>query len=79
MVDLAVPANVDTRVAGLSYVNYVNIDQLRELADRNLNFRRQEISIAKTIVDEAVEHFKTVYMERQVELALSSLPEEVKK
>ena len=79
LVDLAVPANVDARVGSLPNVNYINIDQLRELADRNLNFRRQEISIAKTIVDEAVEQFKTVYMERQVELALSALPEEVKK
>jgi glutamyl-tRNA reductase len=79
LVDLAVPANIDARVGSLPNVNYINIDQLRELADRNLNFRRQEISIAKTIVDEAVEQFKTVYMERQVELALSALPEEVKK
>ena len=79
LVDLAVPANVDAGVMSLPNVNYVNIDQLRELADRNLNFRRQEISIAKTIVDEAVEQFKTLYMERQVELALSALPEEVKK
>jgi glutamyl-tRNA reductase len=79
LVDLAVPANVDARVGSLPNVNYINIDQLRELADRNLNFRRQEISIAKTIVDEAVEQFKTLYMERQVELALSALPEEVKK
>lgn len=79
LVDLAVPANVAPEVADMPQVNYVNIDQLRALADRNLNFRRQEISIAKTIVDEAVEQFKTVYMERQVELALSALPEEVKK
>ena len=79
MVDLSVPANIAVSVANHDSVEYVNIDQLRQLADRNLNFRRQEISIAKTIVDEAVEQFQNLYMERQVELALADLPDEIKK
>lgn len=79
LVDLSVPANIAPAVAEHASVAYVNIDQLRQLADRNLNFRRQEISIAKTIVDEAVEQFQTLYMERQVELALAELPDEIKK
>lgn len=79
MVDLSVPANIAPAVANHVSVEYVNIDQLRQLANRNLNFRRQEISIAKTIVDEAVEQFQNLYMERQVELALADLPDEIKK
>ncbi len=79
LIDLSVPNNIATEVAVQPDVTYTAIDELRALADRNLNFRRQEISIAKTIVDEAVEQFQTLYMERQVELALADLPEEIKK
>ncbi|MBK8701134.1 MAG: glutamyl-tRNA reductase [Saprospiraceae bacterium] len=79
LIDLAVPANVDKEVALMDEVEYVNIDQLKALADKNLNFRRQEISIAKTIVEEALEEFKTAYTQRQIELALSDLPEEIRK
>lgn len=79
MVDLSVPANISEDLRTLADTEYINIDQLRELAAKNLNFRKQEVSIAKSLVDEAVEQFKTVYMERQVELALSELPEEVRK
>lgn len=79
LIDLSVPNNIATEVAKQPDVTYTAIDELRALADRNLNFRRQEISIAKTIVDEAVEQFQTLYMERQVELALADLPEEIKK
>jgi glutamyl-tRNA reductase len=79
VVDLSVPANVDVTIADNHDVHMINIDQLKSLAEKNLKFRKQEISIAKTIVEEAMETFRKLHAQRQIELALADLPGEISK
>ena len=79
LVDLSVPSNIDPFIAKDFNAQYINIEELRVLAEKNLNFRRQEIVIAKSIIEEALEEFKKVYGQRQIELAMSDLPVEIRK
>jgi glutamyl-tRNA reductase len=77
-VDLAVPCNVDPSIINdLNNVKIIAIDQLKTLAADNLKFRKKEISLAKTIIEDAVLEFKNIFGQRQIEKAFSLLPSEV--
>jgi glutamyl-tRNA reductase len=79
LIDLSVPANIDKKITEDYDALYISIDDLKTLADKNLHFRKQEISIAKVIIEEAVIDFEKLYAKRQIELALADLPIEIKK
>lgn len=78
LIDLSVPANIDPAIAEEYDVMLITIDHLKALADKNLNFRRQEISIAKVIIEDALKNYEKVYAQRQIEIALSDLPIQVR-
>ena len=50
LIDIAVPRDVDPRVAKLPGVRLHNIDDLRRVAEANLNGRRKEAARAEVIV-----------------------------
>ncbi|MFM2392497.1 MAG: glutamyl-tRNA reductase, partial [Bacteroidota bacterium] len=78
LVDLAVPPNIDrTHVHLYQNLRIIGIEELKALADKNLKFRKQEVSLAKTIIEEEVDHFHKRYLQRQIEIALNSLPQEI--
>jgi glutamyl-tRNA reductase len=77
IIDLSVPANVASDVINNENVKYISIDNLKELAEKNLSFRKREIVLAKTIIQESLEEFETLYAQRQIELALKDLPAEI--
>jgi len=77
VVDLSVPNNVD-RSIGKSYpVDLVDIEILRELAKENLQYRQEEVKVAKTILQAHVNQFSTIYQQRQIEKSLKHLPQEI--
>ena len=78
VVDLSVPQNVDQRVIEDQSTNYIYIDQLKSLAEKNLDFRKQEVAIAKEIVKKETQAFVKLYQERQIELALQHIPDEIR-
>lgn len=78
IVDLSVPRNVAEEVVEQYKVHYIDIEQLRLLAEENLNYRKQEIKIARQIIDTKLHDFYTVFQNRQIEKALSAVPHEVK-
>jgi len=78
IVDLSVPRNVDEEVVKNFNVNYISIDHLKELSAKNLDFRKQEISIAKVIIKKHLPIFKSLFSQRLLELALSDFPREIK-
>ena len=47
--DLSVPANIAVSVANHDSVEYVNIDQLRQLADRNLISEGRKFQLPKPL------------------------------
>jgi glutamate-1-semialdehyde 2,1-aminomutase len=54
IVDLAVPRNVDPRVAAVHGVQLFNIDDLRKVAEANLETRRAELPAAQRIIADEV-------------------------
>lgn len=78
MLDLAVPGDIDPAILEHYSVNFFDINALRDEARKNMEFRQQEVVRAKEILETFQEDFEQVYRQRQLELALHEIPEEVK-
>jgi len=80
IIDLAIPGDVADEVLEKSkaYLKYINIEQLKVVADRNLKERSGEIEKCEAIVDTKLMEFHDLYRQREVELAMRHIPEKVK-
>lgn len=78
VIDLSVPHNVDESVQSGFDMDYVNIEQLRTLAEKNLEHRKNEIGSAKKIIKGRLFEFQKVYQQRQIEKAFHKIPQEMK-
>jgi glutamyl-tRNA reductase len=78
VIDLAVPADFDPEIAENSNINLVAINNLKDIAESNLKQRKGELVQCQGIIDNALQEFKKVFKERQVELAMSEVPDKVK-
>jgi glutamyl-tRNA reductase len=78
VVDLSVPRNVDPNIAAIKGVRYVYIDELKMLAERNLQRRRQEVSLAKSIIAAGLSTYQKTYNQRQLERSLETFPSDLK-
>ena len=78
VIDLSVPHNVDESVQTGFDMHYINIEQLRSLAEQNLEHRKNEIGSAKKIIKSRLFEFQKVYQQRQIEKAFHKIPEEMK-
>ena len=79
VVDLAVPHNVAAEVVESYEPNYIQIDDLRQLASDNLAFRAGEVREARKLIGEQLVAFRESVQQRRVELALSHVPEQIRK
>ncbi len=77
IIDLSVPRNVEREVVSAYDVNYVDVEQLRELAQKNLELRKGEIIHARKILRDKRSQFTTIYQQRQIEKAMKSVPSAV--
>lgn len=78
VVDLGIPTDVaETTVAEFPF-QYVGIEQLRELAEKNMGFRREEIKRAHGVLHRHLKEFEAGYRQRLLERAMSHLPQEIK-
>ena len=57
VIDIAVPRDVEAAVNQLDNVYLYNLDDLQEMADKNIEARRTEMDRCLAIVDEGVEQF----------------------
>ena len=78
VVDLAVPSDIDPRVAADDQVEFINIDELKPIAEQNLAERRQELVHAERIIREQVLSFRDLLRTRQVELAMKDVPGKIR-
>jgi glutamyl-tRNA reductase len=78
IIDLALPADVDKEVLAANTIHYIDINSLKEQADKNLQSRHNEISKCKAIITSQLNGFETLYNERRVELAFGEIPKQVK-
>ena len=80
IIDLAIPGDVADEVLekSKSYLKYVNIEQLKVIADRNLAERSTEIVKCEEIVEAKLIEFHELYRQREVEVAMRHIPQKVK-
>lgn len=78
IIDLAIPPNTTPEVVAQFKVEYIEIEGLRNLAKENMAFREKEVTKAKVLLDTELEAFPAYYQQRQLELAMSRIPNEIK-
>lgn len=78
IIDLAIPHNTHADVVEQFHVEYIEIEGLRTLAKENMAFREQEVQKAKVMLQEKLEAFPAHYQQRQLEVAMSRVPNEIK-
>ena len=77
IIDLSVPRNVDEEVIASNELHYIDIEQLRKLAEKNLNYRKKEVIEGKKILNKKLKEFEVVFQQRQIEKAMKDIPREV--
>lgn len=78
VIDLAIPNNVDKTMLPAFDLEYVEVEDIRELANKNLAFRAAEVDKAQEIIETYVEEFPKLYQQRQIEVAMRKVPAEIK-
>ena len=78
IIDLAIPHNVHTEVPEQFDVQYIEIEGLRNLAKENMAFREKEVGRAKELLADLLVEFPLIYKQRQVEIAMQTVPTEIK-
>ncbi len=72
LIDLGVPRNVAPEVEKIGCVYLYNLDDLKEIIEKNLHHRQQEAEKAKTIIQDRVHDFSRWYRrQRAIPLILS--------
>ncbi len=80
LIDLALPGDfaqeifIDPPVK----TDYINIDELRATAEKNLAARSTEIHRCEEIIENSMHAFHELYHTRQIELAMRQIPDSVK-
>ena len=59
-------------------IDYVDVENLRNLAKENIAFREKEVVIVKSMNAKTLESFHTIYRQRQIERAMQQVPQEIK-
>ncbi len=78
VIDLAIPNNVDKSILPDFDINYVEIEDLKQMAEQNLRFRSKEVVKAQEIISSSIEEFNGRYKERQLERAFCEMPVQIK-
>ncbi len=78
VVDLSVPHGLEQWVIDAGAFTYIQIDDLRRLAEENLAFRGSEVRAARKMIGIQLGRFRESVQQRRVELAFSELPTEIR-
>ncbi|MEM1121719.1 MAG: glutamyl-tRNA reductase [Bacteroidota bacterium] len=78
IVDLSIPNNVAREVVTKFNVNYIEIEDLKQLAGDNLAFRKKEVGKSKKLLANRIATFQKVFKQRELTKALENVPSEIK-
>lgn len=78
VVDLSVPNNVDARIPRTFPVQFIQIEDLREVARENLAYREEERQKAELLITGKVQAYREIWHQRQVERALLPVVDDVR-
>jgi glutamyl-tRNA reductase len=75
LIDIAVPRNIDPRIADYHDIFLYNIDDLKMIADENLKNRLNEVEIAEKLIESDAEEFYRWYEGLEVVPAIQRIRE----
>lgn len=78
IIDLAVPNDIAEEVRLQFPIEYISVEGLKDIANENLKKRRAHLSHCEDIIDKQVIEFAAIHKERQVEIAMRKVPEQIK-
>ena len=78
VIDLSIPNNVAKEVVDAFPINYIEIEDLKNLAKENLSFRVAEVGKAKSLLNQNLTDFHEHYQQRKIERALKDVPTRIK-
>jgi len=78
LIDLAIPNNIDREVVNEFNVQYIEIEDLRNLAKENLSFRQNEVVKGRKMLKKKIDSFTELHRQRQIVKAMKNVPEEIK-
>ena len=59
-------------------IDYISVSSIKKLADQNMEFRKNELIKAYEILETFIAEYQIKFKERQLELAFSYIPQQVK-
>ena len=78
IIDLALPCDVAQGISTRENVHYYGMEQIKQWANENMQFREQAIADCMPIIHQGLRDFEKVHKERQIEKAMVSIPETIK-
>ena len=78
VIDLAVPNDLDAEILNNYEVNLIAVNNLQEIAKKNLLEREKELVSCQKIIEQNIAEFHKEIRERKVELAMSDVPKKVR-
>jgi glutamyl-tRNA reductase len=79
VIDLAIPQDLHPFIVDHFPVKHISVSYLQKISNENLQERAKELAHVAKILKEAQREFEELFQIRQVELAMSSVPEQIKR
>ncbi len=73
ILDLSNPRTVEESVAGIRKVKLVNLDQISEIVEKNIRFRRKEIMSAEKIIESEMKSVDVLLKRKKIEPLVVSI------
>lgn len=78
VVDLAIPYDFDKEICKKHTVKIIDINSLKAEAEANMREREKELTRCNELINKLLVEFKEIYRIRQVERAMSEVPQKIK-
>lgn len=78
IVDLAVPNDTAAEVVNDFPIHFIEVESLKEIARKNIQERYDELVHAEHIIEQNIKEFELVLRQREIEIAMSSVPQKIK-
>jgi glutamyl-tRNA reductase len=78
IIDLAIPQDLDPVILENNDITYISVDFLQKISNQNLKERSKEIQHVEKILATSMLEFENLLKERNVELAMKTVPQSIK-
>lgn len=78
VIDIAIPQDLDPAILELHSVFHISVSLLQKISEANLKERSSEINHVEEIISWALTEFNLLHKERNVEIAMRTVPQKVK-